>query len=160
MSQLVVYGGSGLSNLDSKGRMTMPSELRSCVEQSSSGNIVCLARHAEYPCLIGFGKAERNKIRTDIEKQWESALNRGEDFNREQPSSSIYDIPFEQSGRFVIQPMLKFFGKLEDKAFFFGTTTHFMIWNPDIFLADTPSGYNQVREELLFWIDQAERKGK
>ena len=136
MSALVVYAGSGVSGVDAKGRTTIPAELRDSVQQSSGANSVCISRHRSLPCLIGFGGAERLKLRADIETQWQSAVNRGVEFDRELAgvsASSIFETAFEASGRFVLSPMLKHFGKIEDRAFFFGATTHFMLWNPDVF---------------------------
>ncbi len=163
MSGLVVYAGSGLSSVDSKGRTTIPAELRDTVQQSSDDNLVCLSRHASLPCLIGFGRAERQKLRVDIETQWQSSIGRGEQFDREAAgvvASSIFETAFESSGRFVLQPMLRHFGKLADRAFFFGTTTHFQLWNPDVFLAEAPAAFTPVKEELQYWLEQNGKRGK
>lgn len=163
MSGLVVYAGSGVSTVDAKGRATIPAELRDSVQASSGANTVCISRHAKLPCLIGFGGAERLKLRTDIELQWGSAVGRGDDFDRElagATASSIFETNFEASGRFVLSPMLRHFGKIGDRAFFFGATTHFMLWNPDIFLAEAPAGFNAVKEELEYWLAQSGKRDK
>ena len=163
MSALVVYAGSGLSKIDDKGRATIPAELRDTVQMSSEANVVCLSRHASLPCLIGYGVAEKNKQRSDIETQWQSAVGRGEQFDRELAgvsASSIFETAFEASGRFVLQPMLRHFGKLDDRAFFFGATTHFMLWNPDVFLAEAPSAFGSVKDELNYWLSQQGKRGK
>jgi len=156
VTELIVYGGSGLSNVDGKGRTTIPSEIRKSVEVSSAGNMVCIARHSSYKCLVGFGRAERTKIRSDIERQWETALTRGEEFDRELAginASSIFETVFEPSGRFVLQPMLKHFGGIDNQLFIFGATTHFMLWNPQIFLDDAPEQFAHVRDELDYWLN-------
>ncbi len=158
MSALVVYAGSGVSSVDAKGRTTIPAELRDSVQQSSGGNNVCISRHNSLPCLIGFGGAERLKLRADIESQWQSAVNRGSEFDRELAgvsASSIFETAFEASGRFVLSPMLKHFGRIQERAFFFGATTHFMLWNPDVFLKEAPSAFNPVKDELHYWLSQS-----
>ncbi len=163
MSVLIVYAGSGLSTIDAKGRVTIPAEIRDTVSQSSEENMVCLARHPTLPCLIGFGRAERYQRRADIDSQWSAAIQRGADFDREAAgvnASSIFETAFEASGRFVIPPMHRFFGKLEDKAFFFGATTHFMLWNPDVFMDAAPPAFAHVREELEYWLHDHSRRGK
>lgn len=163
MSALVVYAGSGVSGVDGKGRTTIPAELRDSVQQSSGSNSVCLARHSTLPCLIGFGGAERSKLRTDIETQWQSAVTRGDQFDRELAgiaASSIFETAFEPSGRFVLSPMLRHFGRVEDRAFFFGATTHFMLWNPDIFLSDAPAAYDHVKDELNYWLGEQAKRSK
>ena len=161
VSQWIVYAGSGLSTIDLKGRTTIPAELRDTVTQSSGENVVCLARHPSLPCLIGFGKAERLQRRADVEAQWQAAVNRGDAFDREAAganASSIFETAFEPSGRFVVQPMLRHFGKLKERAFFFGATTHFLMWDPEIFLKEAPASFAHVREELEYWLH--ERRGK
>lgn len=163
MSALVVYAGSGLSTIDAKGRVTIPAELRDTVSESSGENIVCISRHPTLPCLVGYGRAERQKLRADIEAQWQAAVQRGGEFDRESAgvvASSIFETAFEASGRFVLQPMLRHFGKLGDRAFFFGATTHFMLWNPDVFQESAPPAFAHVREELDYWLNDHARRGK
>jgi MraZ protein len=160
VSALVVYAGSGVSGVDAKGRTTIPAELRDSVQQSSGANSVCISRHSSLPCLIGFGGAERLKLRADIETQWQSAVARGESFDRElagATASSIFETAFEPSGRFVLSPMLRHFGKIDDSAFFFGATTHFMLWNPSIFLKEAPASFDHVKEELSYWLSVGKR---
>jgi MraZ protein len=163
VSALVVYAGSGLSVVDSKGRATIPAELRDSVQQSSGANSVCIARHSSLPCLVGFGGAERTKLRSDIETQWQSAVARGEAFNRELAgitASSIFETAFEASGRFVLSPMLRHFGRIDGRAFFFGATTHFMLWNPDVFLNQAPADFDAVKDELHYWLSQPGKRGE
>ncbi len=160
VSALVVYAGSGVSSVDAKGRTTIPAELRDSVQQSSGSNNVCISRHSSLPCLIGFGGSERLKLRADIEAQWQSAVNRGTEFDREMAgvsASSIFETAFEASGRFVLSPMLKHFGRINDRAFFFGATTHFLLWNPDVFLKEAPAAFNPIKDELNYWLSQAKR---
>jgi MraZ protein len=163
VSALVVYAGSGLSTIDAKGRTTIPAELRDMVAKSSGEDAVCIARHRTLPCLIGFGRAERSKLRDDVEAQWQASLQRGAEFDRELAgvnASSVFETPFESSGRFVVSPLHRHFGKLADKAFFFGATTHFMLWDPDTFKSSAPPAFAHVREELDYWLAEHERRGK
>ena len=163
MSTLVVFAGSGVSGVDGKGRTTIPAELRDSVQQSTGANSVCIARHNALPCLIGFGGAERTKLRTDIETQWQSAIGRGDQFDREFAgitASSIFETAFEPSGRFVLPPMLKHFGRIDDRAFFFGATTHFMLWNPDVFLTEAPTQFDAVKDELNYWLNEHGKRTK
>ncbi len=158
-----VYGGSGLSTIDGKGRCTIPSELRSTVESSSGGNVVCLARHPELPCLMGFGTTERDRLASDLDKQWDYAQQRGEQFDRQAAggpiASSLMEVGFEASGRFVMPPMLRFFGKLDGQAFFHGNITNFYIWNPSI-LMEQQTGFEMQKEIAEYFLSEAERKRK
>lgn len=163
MSASIVYAGSGLSTIDAKARLTIPAELRDTVIESSGDTVVCLQRHPTFPCLIGFGRSDRLRLRGDLETQWAAAVDRGEAFNREEAglnASSLFETNFEASGRFVIPPMLKHFGRLKDRAFFFGVTTHFMLWDPEIFAISAPPAFMHVREEMEYWLGEAKRRGK
>jgi len=157
VSALVVYAGSGLSTIDAKARVTIPAELRDAVAQSTGENSVCLQRHPTLPCLIGYGRAEKEQRKIDLNTQWSA-------FDREAEgagASSIFETNFESSGRFVIPSMLKSLGKLSsDRAFFFGVTTHFMLWNPDVFLSSAPPAFAHVRDELDYWLSESARRGK
>ena len=102
-------------------------------------------------------------MRTDIESQWQSAVTRGEAFDRELAgisASSIFETAFEASGRFVLSPMLKHFGRLDGRAFFFGATTHFMLWNPDVFLQEAPVQFDPVKDELSYWLTEHGKRGQ
>jgi MraZ protein len=164
MSASIVYAGSGLSTIDAKSRLTIPAELRDAVIESSGENAVCLQRHASLPCLIGYGRAEKKQRLLDLTTQWQAAINLGGEFDREAngaTASSIFETNFESSGRFVISPMHKSLGKLTgDRAFFFGVTTHFMLWDPDIFLNSAPPAFAHIRDELDFYLGEAARRGK
>jgi MraZ protein len=164
VSAPVVYTGSGLSTIDAKSRLTIPAQLRDAVAQSSGENSVCLQRHPKLPCLIGFGQAEKTQRLADLNTQWLASLNQPNILDREAegaPASSIFDTNFEASGRFVIQPIHKKLGKLTgERAFFFGVTTHFMLWDPDVFKAEAPAAFAHVGEELDFWLEEYARRGK
>ncbi len=163
MSAGVVYSGSGLSTIDGKGRTTLPAVLRDSVQQSSGGNRLFLGRHPEYPCLVGHGLQELREFSEDIRQRRSEANKRGDEFDRQiagAESSSKFDVNFEASGRFVIHPMLKFFGKLEGSAFFFGTTVDFLLWNPELFLAEGPAEFDAQKEELRYWQNEHGRRGK
>jgi len=135
------FGGSGLSSIDGKGRTTIPAEIRDTVQKSSDGNTVCIGRHHELPCLVGYGQTERQQNRDFIDEMKKAAIMRGADFDDEEVgarASSLYEINFEASGRFVLSPMLRHFGKLTSKVFFHGTDTKFLMWDPDVFLSQGP----------------------
>ncbi len=158
-----VYGGSGLSTIDGKGRCTIPAELRSTVENSSNGNVVCLARHPTLPCLMGFGTSERDGLVKDLDLQWRFAQQRGAVFDREAAgglmAASLMETGFESSGRFVMPPMLRHFGKLDGQAFFHGNVTNFYIWNPAILLGQE-AGFEMQKEIAEYFLAEAERKRK
>jgi len=163
MSTGAVYNGSGLSTIDAKSRTTMPSVLRDSVQQSSGGNTLYVGRHSSLPCLVGIGLQELDEIKGDIQERRSAANMRSDEFNKEfagAAGSSIFDVNFEASGRFVLHPMLKFFSKLQDSAFFFGTIGNFLIWNPEVFLNEGPSEFDAQKDELRYWQNEHGKRAK
>ncbi len=152
-----------MSSIDTKGRTTIPAEIRDVVQKSSDGNVVCIGRHRELPCLVGYGRNERQQNRDIIEEMRRAAIMRGDVFDDEEfgaPASSLYEINFEVSGRFVLSPMLRHFGRLTNRVFFHGTDTKFLLWDPVVFLAEAPAKFRQAREELEYWLAAAAKGEK
>src|SRR3546814_3614484 len=69
--------------MDSKGRFSVPASMRHIVQASSNGqNRLCLTKHEEYPCVIGFGHSYQQALRANIDHEEQLALARGEGYNR------------------------------------------------------------------------------
>lgn len=138
LAEGVTYSGAGLSLIDGKGRVTMPSPLRSAVERSSDGvNALFLSLHPTLACLIGYGLAEHNQVRSDREHARRIAVERGEAFNLDAAGSvaaSEMSVSFEANGRFVMPPMLRGLGMLEERALFYGSTWYFCVWSPNVLM--------------------------
>ena len=156
MSGSLSYGGAGLSMIDGKGRTTIPAELRDVVQLSSGGNHVCIARHPDLPCLVGYGRTERARIVDEIREMQKVAIAGGKtEFDDEalgDAAASINETNFEASGRFVLSARERHFGKLENRVFFHGVHTRFLLWNPDVFLASAPAKFRHAREELEYLL--------
>ena len=164
MVEEVSYIGAGLSGMDGKGRVTIPACLRETVEQSSGGErAVVIARHESLNCLVGFGRGERAKIREELDFEWRTAVAAGQPFDRDKRArdrvASMQEVNFEASGRFVMPPMLRHFGRLNDKAFFFGNVWNFWIWDPAV-LAAQGSDFAQQKELLDYFLSQQDDKRK
>lgn len=161
MTDGVTYSGAGLSVIDGKGRVTMPAQIRSSVEQSSRTNTLFLSLHPTLPCLIGYGVAERERAREDLEFQWRSAVERGEHFDRDAAgavAASEMTVNFESNGRFVMPPMLRAMAGLDDRALFYGSTWYFCIWNPEMLVAeaDVPAIPKRIAQHFLNEAGQKE----
>ncbi len=153
MSLVRTYAGAGLASIDAKGRVTLPSDIRDVVFASSGDQKVCIAMHEDLDCLVGFGGEERERKISDIDFQWQSAVQAGRDFNSEEAAVADYSLTFwancEASGRFVLNPDLREMAGIEGRAFFYGAGRNFCIWNPDLFLqADLGQGYKNLRRFL------------
>jgi len=130
------YHGKGFSLLGEKNRFVLPNALRKDVVASSGGvRTLCLTRHMEWDCLIGFGLSHVRTFDDWLDRQEELATRRGEAFNRAARSLTLYayeEIPFDASGRFVLDADLQALGKIGDEVYFQGAGDNFTLWNPDV----------------------------
>ncbi len=135
------YSGSAMSSIDDKGRLSVPAFLRKDLIDSSNGRTLCLGTHEKWDCLVGFGLSRKVDILSDIEKQWEAAIARGDSFDKDAAGArifpSIQDLSFDASGRFGLPPQLRDIGGLEEDVFFHGIGTTFCLWSPQTLLDTT-----------------------
>lgn len=129
------YRGQGFSLRGEKGRFVLPPAFRKVVRDSSHDQrVLCLAKHDRYDCLTGFGLSRMDALEDQLDREEEKALRRQEDFDRDQRSAQLYgfhEIPFDDSGRFIMPDHLIELGGFEDQLFFQGGGTVFTLWNPE-----------------------------
>lgn len=150
-----------MTAIDDKGRLSVPAFLRKDLIDSSGGRILCLGAHEKWDCLIGFGISRKTEILNDNDLQWKAAINRGEYFDKDAANarifSSIQDLAFDASGRFIVPPQLRDIGELVDNVFFHGIGTAFCLWNP-LTLLDTTDDVPVDRRLIEFHLKEAEKK--
>jgi MraZ protein len=130
------YSGQAFSPAGDKGRFVLPPAFRKAVKESSGDNrILCLAAHDRFDCLIGFGLSRKDQLHTQLDREEERAIRIGKtDFDREVRAQQLFgfeQLPFDDSGRFVMPEHLKDLGKVGDALYFQGAGEFFFIWNPD-----------------------------
>ncbi|WP_305098215.1 division/cell wall cluster transcriptional repressor MraZ [Croceibacterium aestuarii] len=129
------YHGKGFSLRGEKNRLVLPTTLRKDVVASSGGErIVCLTKHPDWDCLMGFGLSHTETFDAWLDSEQERATRLGRDFNRGAMSLALYgyeDLPFDASGRFVLNPDLLEMGKIGDEVYFQGAGEYFTLWAPD-----------------------------
>ena len=129
------YNGKGFSLRGEKNRFVLPACLRKDVIASSGGErILCLIKHDRWPCLTGFGRSRIDAFDEILDKLEEKATRIGKDFDRDARSMLLYgyeEVPFDQSGRFVLSEDLSDMGKIGDEVFFHGAGEFLTLWNPD-----------------------------
>jgi MraZ protein len=128
------FHGVGFSLRGEKGRFVLPATFRRMVKDASAGSrTLCLAMHERWPCLTGFGLSRLDDLPAQIDREENAALSRGAEFDRELRQAQLYtfqDVPFDDSGRFVLPEYLGGLAGLETEAFFNGNGPFFTIWNP------------------------------
>ena len=127
------YSGQAYSPAGDKGRFVLPPSFRKAVKESSGSKILCLTGHDRWKCLVGFGLSRRDEFERQLDREEEMAFKFGREFDRETRSSQLNgfaEVPFDDSGRFVMREYLRDLGKIEDGLFFQGGGRFFTIWNP------------------------------
>jgi MraZ protein len=129
------FSGQGFSLQGDKGRFVLPSHFRKSVKEASGGDkIICLDKHDRWPCLTAFGTSRRDELPAELEREEERAVKRGEDFDYDKRSMELggfFEIPFDESGRFVLPRHLLDLAGIGDCAYFHGAGRFISIWAPD-----------------------------
>ena len=126
----ISYSGQDFSLRGEKNRFVLPPQFRKTVRESSDGRILCLAKHDRWQCLTGFGLSRKDDFAAQLDR--EEALH-GREFDRDLRATQLYgftEVPFDDSGRFIMPEHLIDLGKVGEGLFFSGAGTFFTIWNP------------------------------
>jgi MraZ protein len=134
-AQPYTYSGQGFSLLRDKGRFVLPPQFRKTVKESSQGaKTLCLARHDRWKCLVGFGLSRTDEFVAQLDREEERAIKTGQDFDRDLRAMQLYgfvEVPFDDSGRFVLPDHLGELAGVVDQLYFQGAGAFFTVWNPE-----------------------------
>lgn len=133
-SRPYIYSGQGFSLQRDKNRFVLPAPFRSTLKESSGRAIVCLAKHDQWDCMIGYGLSRVDEFPAMIEREQQIALQAGEKFNADMRSMDLYtfhEVPFDGSGRFILPDPLVTSAGIADQLYFHGAGFFFTAWNPE-----------------------------
>lgn len=164
MSEIGLYSGPAFTAMDSKGRFSIPAAMRHIVQASSGGqNRLCLTKHEEFPCVIGFGLSYQQSLRADIDREERIALDRGEPYNRASAMQRKFglmdEVTFDDGGRFFLSPFLRKRSQIDDLMFISGSGDYFELWNPRVLMA-TEGVYEDLKLAAEFAMEQWEANPK
>jgi MraZ protein len=132
--QSISYSGQGFSPRGEKGRFVLPPQFRKTVRESSDGaRVLCLGTHERWRCLTGFGLSRKEDLLAQVEREEMLAAQQNKDFDRDMRLGQLFgfsEVPFDDSGRFVIPDHFAALAGLEDSLFFQAHGTFFTLWNP------------------------------
>ncbi len=152
------YSGQGYSPRGEKNRFVLPPQFRRVVRDSSGGaRVLCLAKHDRWDCLTGFGLSRAGDLESQIDREEALAATRGEAFDRELRAVQLYgfaEVPFDDSGRFIMPDYLIGLARLEDGLFFQGAGGVFTIWSPAE-LAKQGEGWAAAKGACLALVAEA-----
>lgn len=131
--QPTIYSGQGFSLLRDKNRFVLPNVLRGPVRTSSGKDVLCLAKHPQWKCLVGYGLSHTEQFEAQLDAEQARADAAGREFNRDLRAMQLYNyesVPFDGSGRFTMPDALASLGALDDELFFQGIGRSILIWSP------------------------------
>ena len=149
-----LFNGSALNAVDAKGRLSVPSFIRSVIERRSDAKAIILGSHEVDPCLTAYDRNYARILYHEIERR---RLNEeGDDpqahFARARRTFGITEeVPYDTSGRIILPPMMRRKGQIEDLALFVGTGGTFEIWNPKLALK---SKDQELRELAAYRLEE------
>ena len=132
----VIYSGQGFSPKGDKERYLLPAPFRKAVTESSAGkNLLLVAKHPTWECLVGYGESRRAGLMAEIDRDHELATRAGQPFDRDMRYFQMFDcaeIGFDNSGRFVIPAHLKALVGIGESIYLQGSGPFFTLWAPDV----------------------------
>ena len=164
MSAFGGYSGQAYSPAGDKGRFVLPPAFRKAVKESSGGSkILCLAKHERWNCLTGFGLSRKEELEHQLDREEERALRLGrDDFDRDLRAMQLFgfaEVPFDDSGRFIMPDHLRTLGKVDDGLYFHGGGRFFTIWNPAQ-LTEMGEQWESAQVACANLVADAEAKGR
>ena len=131
--QFAGYSGQAYSPAGDKGRFVLPPLFRKAVKDSSDGRVLCLMKHPTWNCLVGFGLGRKEELEAQLDREEDRATALNKDFDRDTRASQLFgfqEMPFDDSGRFVMPDHLRSLANIEEGLFFQGGGRFFTLWNP------------------------------
>ena len=132
----VIFSGQGFSPKGDKERHLLPASFRKGVSESSGGkNLLLVAKHPIWECLVGYGESRREGLMAEIDREYELALRAGQPFDRDMRYFQLFDcveVGFDNSGRFIIPAHLKALVGITEGIYFQGSGPFFTLFAPDV----------------------------
>src|SRR5690349_5382529 len=107
-----LFQGSALNAVDAKGRVSIPSFLRSVIERRGNAKTVVLAKHESFPCLSAYDPAYAALKHAKLERLLEKEETNPEAELEYQARNLMAfaaseEVGYDSSGRILMPPMMK-----------------------------------------------------
>lgn len=139
------YQGDGIGLVDDKGRVAIPSALRTTLSGNSpkangkDGGTIVIGAHQKSRCLVAYDPNYLDILADKLDKrEAEHTSADGEfDYNIKRRGAPGEAVPFDGSGRFIMPKFPRFYAGIGEHAFFYGVLDYIEIWDPKT-LVETP----------------------
>ncbi|MDQ2879525.1 MAG: division/cell wall cluster transcriptional repressor MraZ [Pseudomonadota bacterium] len=138
MVDRISYQGDGIGLVDDKGRVAIPSALRTILAANSpradgkDGGSVIIGVHPKFPCLRAYDPAYADVLRAELDHR--VATYTGADgepnYAFKQRGASGEAVPFDGSGRCIMPGFPRDYAQIDANAFFWGSMDWIEIWDP------------------------------
>ncbi len=123
-----MFRGANAINLDTKGRLTIPTRYRQALMDDCQGQLVCTVDNRQ-PCLLLYPLPEWDIIEEKISKF--STMNPDERRIQRLLIGYANEIDMDKSGRLLIAPTLRQYAKLDKEIMLVGQRNRFEIWSEE-----------------------------
>lgn len=123
-----MFRGANAINLDTKGRLTIPTRYRQTLMDDCQGQLVCTVDNRQ-PCLLLYPLPEWDIIEEKISKF--STMNPDERRIQRLLIGYANEIDMDKSGRVLIAPTLRQYAKLDKELMLVGQRNRFEIWSQE-----------------------------
>ena len=161
MSDRGRYQGDGIGLVDDKGRVAIPSALRTILSANApkangkDGGTIIIGAHQKNRCLVAYDPGYVALLAEKLDRrEAENTREDGEyDYNIKRRAASGEAVPFDGSGRFIMPAFPRFYAGIGEHAFFFGVFDYIEIWDPKT-LVETESMAANVKAACRFYMMQ------
>ncbi len=132
------YQGDGIGLVDDKGRVAIPSALRTILAANApkangkDGGTIVIGAHQKSRCLVAYdpGFLDIMAARLDRREAEHTGADGEFDYNIKRRATSGEAVPFDGSGRFIMPAFPRFHAGIGVHAFFYGVFDYIEIWDP------------------------------
>ncbi|ELY4102626.1 division/cell wall cluster transcriptional repressor MraZ [Cronobacter sakazakii] len=133
-----MFRGATLVNLDSKGRLSVPTRYRDLLYDASSGQMVCTI-DIHHPCLLLYTLPEWVIIEQKLSRL--SSMNPAERRVQRLLLGHASECQMDSAGRLLLAPVLRQHAGLTKQVMLVGQFNKFELW-------DEATWHQQVREDI------------
>ncbi|ALB71866.1 division/cell wall cluster transcriptional repressor MraZ [Cronobacter muytjensii] len=133
-----MFRGATLVNLDSKGRLSVPTRYRDLLHDASSGQMVCTI-DIHHPCLLLYTLPEWVIIEQKLSRL--SSMNPAERRVQRLLLGHASECQMDSAGRLLLAPVLRQHAGLTKQVMLVGQFNKFELW-------DEATWHQQVREDI------------
>lgn len=137
MGDIYPFSGSALVAVDNDGRLRLPASIRNVIERRGDGTTLLVGLHEAYPCLTAYDQGHARHVHAESERRRLRDEADGsplqEHYTRVHRAFGIVEeAAFDDMGEFLLPPMMRRLGRIEDLVLFVGGGGSFEMWNPQL----------------------------